>query len=566
MKSIVLVTHVCRNPYTYLTALLLCVSTYLCLVNLNYARLWVDESNTALVGSNLLQTGTLTGWDGRNLVSYEDGKNLNSELKEVLPPLQYLFTAVGISLFGFNEIGIRSIHAFIGVLALIMFLLLLRQQLPNNQRLVFFIMLFVCLSPQLLLYFRSARYFSFAVFSFAACLYFYEQYWRSGRLISLIALTTLGILSFLNHYTMGIAGMLAIAIFHILFRAKTTDRKRWLMFALACLTVSVACSLYLYAAGIISSDHGMIAFYNEGHSHISSPAKKIWMKVSYTLLKMIASDWFSWSLCLCFLVQWALLKKVTCQAKVAAFQKSSRLVFVGLLSLLLGILITPHKSVDLRLLAAFLPLALVMKGVVINWLADRYKLISSLVLVILLFTSMGAFPVSFANIYTKQFIHGAWLWSFLKEIHHPYLPDPTDEVAKYLQRHADKDDLVYVPNASFRENLIFYAGDNLLMCCQIEPDNERLRDKVDVMRSSLIKRPDIIPDWIIIVKPDEDSFWNFVGSVHHHNWDFTNIPLSASATNSPELDRHTFAPFTKPLYGGIHILRRKEKPATDTWF
>ena len=78
------------------------------MVNLDYAALWHDEAPSALIGRNLLQRGDITGWDGRDLVGGTNGRTLNAELRDVMPPLTYLFTAAGMAVFGENETGAPS--------------------------------------------------------------------------------------------------------------------------------------------------------------------------------------------------------------------------------------------------------------------------------------------------------------------------------------------------------------------------------------------------------------------------------------------------------------------------
>ena len=102
-------------PYAALALGVLAVAAYLCLVNLDYAALWHDEAPAALIGRNLLQRGDITGWDGRNLVGGTNGRTLNAELRDVLPPLTYVLNAAGMAVFGVNETGARIMPALIGV-------------------------------------------------------------------------------------------------------------------------------------------------------------------------------------------------------------------------------------------------------------------------------------------------------------------------------------------------------------------------------------------------------------------------------------------------------------------
>ena len=132
-------------PYTVASIGVLLVATYLCLVNLDYAALWHDEAPAAFFGKTLLQQGDIVGWDGRNLVGGTNGRTLNDELRDVLPPLMYVLNAAGFAVFGINEIGARIVHAVIGIVALGVFYLLLRQHLSSYPRLMFFIFIIRCM-------------------------------------------------------------------------------------------------------------------------------------------------------------------------------------------------------------------------------------------------------------------------------------------------------------------------------------------------------------------------------------------------------------------------------------
>ena len=99
-------------PYAAASMGLLLIAAYLCLVNLDYAGLWHDEAPAAFFGKTMLQQGSVTGWDGRNLVGGTNGRTLNEEMLDVVPPLMYVLNSVGFAIFGVNEIGPRIVHAF----------------------------------------------------------------------------------------------------------------------------------------------------------------------------------------------------------------------------------------------------------------------------------------------------------------------------------------------------------------------------------------------------------------------------------------------------------------------
>ena len=73
-------------------------------------HLWHDEAPAAFFGKTLLQQGDIVGWDGRNLVGGTNGRTLNDELRDVLPPLMYVLNAAGFAVFGINIVVFGSLR------------------------------------------------------------------------------------------------------------------------------------------------------------------------------------------------------------------------------------------------------------------------------------------------------------------------------------------------------------------------------------------------------------------------------------------------------------------------
>ena len=148
--------RIASHAYTLAAAGALLIAAWLCLVNLDYAALWHDEAPAAVFGKALpaarghrrLGTGA-TWW------AAPTRRTLNAQLRDVLPPLMYVFNAAGFAVFGVNEVGARIVHALIGIAALGAFYLLLASTCRSHPRLVFFIFALAAGSAQLLLYFRS---------------------------------------------------------------------------------------------------------------------------------------------------------------------------------------------------------------------------------------------------------------------------------------------------------------------------------------------------------------------------------------------------------------------------
>jgi len=123
-------------------------------------KLWDDEANTAIFARNLLERGALTAWDGKNVIGFRDGAELDENLKNVfMPPLQYWLAAGGIALFGGDELGLRAPFVLVGLICLIALALLARGLLGEGFTWSLAVWI-AALSPAFLLYIRNCRYFA----------------------------------------------------------------------------------------------------------------------------------------------------------------------------------------------------------------------------------------------------------------------------------------------------------------------------------------------------------------------------------------------------------------------
>lgn len=573
---------ICKNPYAILSLCVLIVSAYLCLVNLDYAALWHDEAPTALIGKNLLEQGDITGWDGRNLVGGTNGRTLNEELRDVLPPLMYVFSAAGISIFGPNEIGARVVHALIGILSLGFFYLLLHQHLARNPRLIFFIFLLVAWSPQLLLYFRQARYYAFMSFAIISGFYIYERYWRTKKPVYLATLTLILALSFFNHYVGGVVTILSLAIWHLLFRARETTRKQWLAF-LSCgfIVAALGLAYLICVAGVIGGDRsGFSAFSGlpvrgEYQGTIPLFPLRIWVYMR----DLFTADWISWPVFLWFAGMLLFMGKRYRNPLTRYLRRSERskhgkfllqnttdndlqvatagkIVLMGILFALFSAMLSVqpvwlYPFTDLRYYMGALPLLLTMKGVFAEWTWRKSKTAGIAVVAVLLFTSAGAAPFNMTNILTREQTLGPHFFQFVREIHRPYR-DSIREVSDYLLKHAKQDDLVYVSGFGNREALMVTIGRHVQFCCMLNEKSPLPSAKIEALNAPLYVKKNS-PEWIVVFGKLQNRYWQRIKVKYTLA---AKLDVYRYPTQRPELNLHAFTPLP-PKYG-VHILQRKK--------
>ena len=581
-------------PYTVASMSVLLVAAYLCLVNLDYAALWHDEAPAAFFGKTLLQQGDIVGWDERNLVGGMNGRTLNEELRDVLPPLMYVLNAVGFAIFGINEIGARIVHAILGIAALGVFYLLLRQHLPKHPRLRFFIFAFAAGSAQLLLYFRQSRYFSVMVLTLLLLFYLYERYWRSKHPAYLPVLALVAALSFFNHYAGGAATMLSLAAYHLLFRARATTRREWVLFAICGAAVTAVGSSYLYWLGVIGGERsGFMEFagqnptpYQGDKSELVIFVERIWI---YTR-ELFTADWISWSIFLWFagvaLIAWQAHRKQVVGASRQAQRRVQRandgtsiaqrilddfplatagkIILMGALFALFSAMLSVqaiwvNPFADLRYYVGALPLLLAMKGLFVEWAWRRHVIAGALALGALLFTSVGAAPFNMVMYFSGQKTLGLHLFEFVREIHRPYR-DSISVVSSYLLQNAEKDDLVYVPDFAYREALIFYAGDHVRFCCALEETTPLPKDKIAALDAPLYYIEQNTPDWIIFFRQLQlGAAKQFIVKPFTGMYEVVaKLEVYPYPTQRPELNMHAFSPLD-PGDSGVFILRRQEQ-------
>ena len=576
-------------PYTAASMSVLLIAAYLCLVNLDYAALWHDEAPAAFFGKTLLQQGDIVGWDGRNLVGGMNGRTLNEELRDVLPPLMYVLNAMGFVIFGINEIGARVVHAFIGIVALGVFYLLLRQHLPKHPRLMFFIFVFAAGSAQLLLYFRQSRYFSVMVLTLILLFYLYERYWQNKHLAYLPVLALVAALSFFNHYAGGAATMLSLAAYHLIFRARVTTRREWSLFAICGAAVVAVGSGYLYWMGVIGGERsGFMGFagqnptpYQGDKSELAIFIERIWIYIR----ELFTNDWISWPVFLWFvgmaLIAWQVRRKQAVGASRQVRRRAQRandgasiaqkilggdfpvaaagkIILMGALFALFSAMLSVQPIwldpiADIRYYVGALPLLLAMKGLFVEWMWRRHIIAGAVALSVLLFTSAGAAPFNITMRFSGQKTLGWHLFEFIREVHRPYR-DSISVISSYLLQSTEKDDLVYVPAFAYREALIFYAGDHVRFCCVLDETTPLSKDKIATLDAPLYIEQNT-PDWIVALWGLRQRMVEQFAASYEVA---AKLKVHPYPTQRPELGSHAFSPLD-PGDRGVIILRRQDK-------
>lgn len=198
--------------------------------------LWEDEANTALFARNLLHLGSLTAWDGRNVIAYGMGSELDSVLHNTnMPPLQYAVAAVGMALFGENTFGARIPFVLFGVLTLFP-LAYWAKRFFGDDFPWFLPSALLAVSPAYLLYIRQCRYCSLSMFftcAFFACWAWFERKSRYRTVALVCAQLALGLL-WASNYIHAAAVTAMVPCFFLSRRYRNRNHGLFTAVSLAC--------------------------------------------------------------------------------------------------------------------------------------------------------------------------------------------------------------------------------------------------------------------------------------------------------------------------------------------
>ena len=195
-------SHISRRVQTAALLFTVVVAALLSLHGLNNNAFWDDEANTAIFARNWLRTGTLTAFDGVNVVGFRQGAELNGKLENVyMPPVQYYVAGLGLRLFGSSTLGGRLPFVFAGLLAIGVLALFVKWHLRGDVPLWVATAL-VALCPAYLLFIRQCRYYSIVVLLTLTVLVSFvrDKSHRGSRIVSvLVAAVAAWLLMFTNY-------------------------------------------------------------------------------------------------------------------------------------------------------------------------------------------------------------------------------------------------------------------------------------------------------------------------------------------------------------------------------
>jgi 4-amino-4-deoxy-L-arabinose transferase-like glycosyltransferase len=179
--------------------IILALGAFLLLFHLDHRPFWQDEAETAGLAKNVLQYGVPRAYDGINIISQEQGRELDQNfLWRWSPWLQIYIAAAAFRLGGLSTFTGRLPFAIMGLACIFLVYYVVKRNFGNYAWALISAAL-LSFSVPFLLYARQCRYYSLGALLTMLSLYAFEEDWESNFVPALLLCLSAGLLFHTNY-------------------------------------------------------------------------------------------------------------------------------------------------------------------------------------------------------------------------------------------------------------------------------------------------------------------------------------------------------------------------------
>lgn len=529
---------------------------------------WEDEAQTAILARNLNTFGTLTGWDGANLVGWEQGAEFDENLEYVkIPPQHFYIAAAGFRLFGETTFGGRAPFVLVGLLTIGALAWWTRRFLGAEFP-WWLPAAILAVTPAYLLLIRNCRYFSPGIFWTIVLLAAWtvaaetpalsppalSPRWRVFLRHTVAALAVVGV--FTTHYLYAAAALGMLPVF-VLCDPRYRSRSQWALLAT------------VYGAGLIC---GLWAI-QRGEGLFTREETVPWLKNAAVLFWWQIRDtggheYFAWPMLLPLALPW-IVPRLAASRPLAAKGLLLTLAFVANLTVVAVISQQPIDNTDVASVRYFAPLLAVgalTSGISLKilWRLNRFLALAVALLLVLtnllhLGPKSGPFPRT-----VKPFPIRSRLWDYVRENASPH----RSSYAILIEQVA-----LLAPGTRLRVvplpacyPLMFYTP-HVHQCDQLSP-GKKIRDDLRPQLPDYLFTDFSTPDILMVhpvdgrISPDAKTVSMArphleAGRIYFRRVGFTRMPWRD--TTRPDIPGHLFQPHPASLFKpGFAIFERYE--------
>jgi 4-amino-4-deoxy-L-arabinose transferase-like glycosyltransferase len=524
-----------RHAWAGVVAALFAAVGYLSFVRLDNTCFWDDEAHVGIIARNYLATGKFTGWDGRNLLAFRDGRLLDDDLNTINPPLEYLLTAGSFRLLGQSTWAGRFPFVVAGLMSLAVFGIIVRRDFRDQPALGLYALATLGLSVVFLLNTRQCRYYSigllFALLSYDA----YRRCLATAKLAWYLVFSAAVVGLFYSNFLFWGAFAGALVVVHLVFHRRELKRKDLWKLVLAIALVIAATVPY-------AIEHRIWHRPDIESEELWYHRKPLLLWLNVQALDTLGLPWMMAAALTVILVFTRRTDKNVRRFLEFACLGVGYTVFVAMISPQSG----GAMFADTRYLLPAVPFLAALVAAVVHFVHRREK-----------FLAMALFLLV---VTTNLFSAKPWKWKFswllpayIHEVHHDY-PTVYSEVTAYLRQNAQQDDSVFAWPTHNSFPIMFYLGDKVRLCGLIDFQTTLPMEKVEALErtGAPLQVNRHFPVWIVFfgVHSGSEKFLPFFSRTHAQDGKSVRMDYGMARllnvfwfdTSRPELHLHNFGP------------------------
>lgn len=545
-----------RTREGIIVSLILVCAAYLGFAGLGQNRFWDDEAQVAFFARNLVRTGSMSGWDGRNLFALNNGGFLDKKLMPRNSPLDFFVCAASFKTLGEGTVQGRLPFVLAGLSALVVFWVICRKAFERSGRDKWYALVLLAFHYSFLLSIRQCRYYAL-VLLFPLLMYWaYRRLIRRGDWLSTAVLGVSAVALFFSNYLVCAAFGGSLAFMHIVLYRTRTSRAAWIKLGgLGALFAAVAVPFAVVNKVWVRPDAV------PGGNSIADR-----LALLYQNVRELDSTGYLPLLVVCAGIFFAIrARKSGSMPKVVSESALLTAGFIAILSLL------SHQNVrwagyagglaDIRYFLSVLPFCILLLAWVAGEIDRAYHwVVSAVVCVTLLCTTILSLNVNGSPVRFP-------LPGLLVEFHRDY-QTPYDAAVAFLEKNAVQDDLVYATPEYANYPLMYYLGDKIKIAGIVRRDSH-LDSALVASLAPHLHDYNTFPNWFVAFGRHNDRMQKlsyFTRGPYHYGCHQPGncTPFAVLGTywkdrTRPELPWHSFGPVKRynPMGEDIYVYRRE---------
>ena len=511
--------------------------------------LWDDEASSAVYGRNLMKTGKLIAWDGRNIMAYGMLALVNEDMiRTFSAPLQYPVAGLSLKIFGDSAAGGRALFVLIGLFSIPLVAAWFKNEFDSED--FWIVALILALSVPYLLYIRQLRYYPLGLTSAAGLLWVWAviPHARKYRWWLLLGTFFLFMLIFSQYlHAAAVCAVIAIS----LVRERYRNSKNLIFLA-----VIILAGLASAAQLLIVNPHLLEQALDSGTtSQISRFARLMFMAPR----DAVRFEFFPVGMLL-----FAAAGGVVLGRRGISHLRSILLALAYGLGIIIAVSLFSQQTpasiaidADMRYYIFLIPLSAVVAAKIYELLREtRFRGVSELFLIVLITSNVLTF-----NFLGRIGLHSR-LVQYVGEVSNDYTTG-TEAISQFIAEEISPEECIFiVPMTAIAPQLYYHPEHKF--CGLVTSQAPFAKKHARELREDLFWE-NTVPDYVIVGGRSPHEFSRLLAELYGQSTYELEaaLPVFWANVTRPEIPWRSFSPIPiqDPLVHGVLIFHRTSEPA-----